>query len=180
VAKAEDEEDEEEMDGAQETNGAAQEKEMREAYVYEGNRLLFEPELGENAKKTLAYMGVTWGKSLTITDYEGDVVNLVLVLLPLPPDHGADAKPFVVPSQLPHLPPRPAPPPPSMPPTPAKPSLKRSAPEDGDEVDDTRAIKRIKTEGGAVKVTAENEMTIREENGVLILDDDEDDVVELD
>ncbi|KZO94585.1 hypothetical protein CALVIDRAFT_539034 [Calocera viscosa TUFC12733] len=177
IAKAEDEDD----DNDEEMNGAEEGKVMREAYVYEGNRLLFEPEMGENAKKTLAYMGVTWGKSLTIMDYDGKVVNLVLVLLPLPPDHGADAKPFVMPSTLPTLPARPPPSAPSAPPTPAKPTLKRSAPEDDELIDDTRAIKRIRTEGGAVKAPAEKETTIREENGVLILDDDEEDnVIELD
>ncbi|EJT99645.1 hypothetical protein DACRYDRAFT_117842 [Dacryopinax primogenitus] len=175
VAKAEDEDDDDDED----MNRTENEKELREAYVYEGNRLLFEPEMGENAKKTLAYMGVTWGKSLIVTDYEGKVVNLVLVLLPLPPDQG-DIKPFVVPAQLPPLPSRVLPPVPSEPLTPAK-SLKRSAPEDEGEVDDTRAIKRIRTEGGAVKAPTGKETNFREENGVLILDDDEDDnVIQLD
>ncbi|KZT52341.1 hypothetical protein CALCODRAFT_441691 [Calocera cornea HHB12733] len=176
VAKAEDEAD----DDDETMTGAEEGRELREAFVYEGNRLLFEPEMGENAKKTLAYMGVTWGKSLTVTDYDGKVVNLNLVLLPLPPDHG-DVKPFIVPPTLPTLPLRPPPPAQSAPPSPEKPSLKRSAPEDDDIIDDTRAIKRIRTEGGAVKAPAGQDTTIREENGVLILDDDEeDDIVELD
>jgi len=54
--------------------------------VYEGKRvlLLYDPEFDDNGDRTLASLGVTQGKFLTIVDEDGELVMFAVAITSLP------------------------------------------------------------------------------------------------
>ncbi|KAF5339556.1 hypothetical protein D9611_011489 [Ephemerocybe angulata] len=91
----------------------------REVSVYEGQRVLSDPDWDDNNERTLESLSVTRGKFLAIVDEEGELTTLSVGIALLPDDHPADAPPFILPSPLPQ-PARRVKPPPPAPETPHK------------------------------------------------------------
>ncbi|KAG8910652.1 E1 ubiquitin-activating protein uba2, partial [Tulasnella sp. 408] len=154
----------------EDADGEEDESERREVSVYEGQRLLSDPDMDDNLGRTLESLGCTRGKFLTIVDEDEVFENLVLALSPLP--EGANSA-FILPSPFPspkqHA--RPKPPAPATTEDAgdteivvAEPSKKRAASED-----DLRPAKRARTE----------EHPEETEDGHIIISDDDDDVMEV-
>jgi len=59
------------------------EDELREVNVYEGQRMLCDPDWDDNLSRTLESLGCGRGKFLTIMDEDGTFENVVLCLIPL-------------------------------------------------------------------------------------------------
>ncbi|KDR70218.1 hypothetical protein GALMADRAFT_103373 [Galerina marginata CBS 339.88] len=100
----------------------------REVSVYEDKRILSDPDWEDNFESTLESLNVTRGKFLIIVDEEGEWATISLAVGVLPPNHSADASPFILPSPLPK-PPRKFKPVPA-PETPQRSSTKRPLPID--------------------------------------------------
>jgi len=140
----------------------------REVSVYEGQRVLSDPDWDDNNERTLESLGVTRGKFLAIVDEEGELstISLGIALLPcvfflefhlannfdeVEYREGEEA-PFILPSPLPKPSPRPKPPAPA-PDTPKKGLNNRDLPvENADGVIDlapTPKKPKFKTSPGA-------------------------------
>ncbi|KAF9462539.1 hypothetical protein BDZ94DRAFT_1282986 [Collybia nuda] len=156
----------------------------REVSVYEDKRVLSDPDWDDNNERTLESLNVTRGKFLTIVDEEGEWGTIAVGLSILPPNHPADAPPFILQSPLPR-PPRKAKVVAPAPATPPRVSLKRSLPLDDDEVIDIEPTpKRVKS-NPAVKALASPSKNRRlEEDGLIIMDNAndqlQDDIIEID
>ncbi|KIO32722.1 hypothetical protein M407DRAFT_212746 [Tulasnella calospora MUT 4182] len=74
-------EEDEDMEDAE---GEDDESERREVSVYEGQRLLSDPDMDDNLGRTLESLNCTRGKFLTIVDEDEVFENVVLALSPLP------------------------------------------------------------------------------------------------
>lgn len=61
-----------------------QEGEEREVIVFEGTRMLCDPDWDDNLDQNLEKLGCTRGKFLTIQDEDGAYENVVLALCALP------------------------------------------------------------------------------------------------
>ncbi|KAJ3563808.1 hypothetical protein NP233_g8693 [Leucocoprinus birnbaumii] len=90
----------------------------REVSVFEDKRMLSDPDWDDNLERTLESLNVTRGKFLSIVDEEGDRGSIAANLCELPPNHPADAPPFILPSPLPNPPKRVKPKLPAAPATP--------------------------------------------------------------
>ncbi|KAL5521190.1 hypothetical protein ACEPAG_9113 [Sanghuangporus baumii] len=76
----------------------------RDVGVYEDKRLLADPDFEDNLDRSLASLGVTRGKFLTIVDEDGELGTVAAAILPLPPNHPPDGPSFILPSPLPRPP----------------------------------------------------------------------------
>ncbi|KIO23325.1 hypothetical protein M407DRAFT_110417 [Tulasnella calospora MUT 4182] len=162
-------EEDEDMEDAE---GEDDESERREVSVYEGQRLLSDPDMDDNLGRTLESLNCTRGKFLTIVDEDEVFENVVLALSPLP--DGASSA-FILPSPFPSLKQHARP----KPPAPAateddgdvteivatEPSRKRAASED-----DIRPAKRARTAEHHPEET---------EDGHIVISDDDDDIMEV-
>ncbi|KAJ2912068.1 hypothetical protein MD484_g8347, partial [Candolleomyces efflorescens] len=101
--------------------------EDREVSVYEGQRVLSDPDWDDNYDRTLESLSVTRGKFLAIVDEDGDLSTISVGIAPLPEDHPADGPSYILPSPLPQ-PSRRVKPPPPPPETPQKTNGKRLLP----------------------------------------------------
>ncbi|TFK24020.1 hypothetical protein FA15DRAFT_669985 [Coprinopsis marcescibilis] len=99
----------------------------REVSVYEGQRMLSDPDYEDLFEKTLESLSVTRGKFLTIQDEDGDLESLAVGIAQLPPNHPSDAPALILPSVVPKPGKKVKPPPPS-PETPKKDTGKRALP----------------------------------------------------
>jgi len=118
--------------------------EKREVSVYEGGRVLSDPDFEDNLGKTLNELSCGRGKFVMLVDEDEVVRDVALAVSLLPATHPVDAPPYILPHHI-HTPPiRPTPPVPSPPSPPSSPikqilpgtsntSKKRSAPVDDDE-----------------------------------------------
>ncbi|KAH8109913.1 hypothetical protein DFH11DRAFT_840626 [Phellopilus nigrolimitatus] len=150
----------------------------RDVGVYEDRRLLADPDFDDNLGRTLASLGVTRGKFLTIVDEDGEWGTVAAAIAQLPPNHRHDSPPFILPSPLP-LPPQIAKPPaPTAPPS--TPSRKRAL-DAGDGGEDGRPAKRTKASGPPnVNLASPSKRRRLEEDGLLILEDPNEKVDEED
>ena len=56
----------------------------RDVGVYEDKRLLADPDFDDNLERSLASLGVTHGKFLTVVDEDGQIGTIAAAILPLP------------------------------------------------------------------------------------------------
>ncbi|KAG8748810.1 E1 ubiquitin-activating protein uba2 [Ceratobasidium sp. 423] len=112
--------------------GVENPEEQREVSVFEGGRILAEPDWDDNFERTLDSLNCGRGTTLMIVDDAEEVVDLAVCLSGLPESH-LDDKPFILPSTIPPLPKR-APKPKEPTPEPAVTTgSKRRVPDDEDE-----------------------------------------------
>ncbi|KAJ2929091.1 hypothetical protein H1R20_g8005, partial [Candolleomyces eurysporus] len=102
----------------------------REVSVYEGQRVLSDPDWDDNYDRTLESLSVTRGKFLAVVDEDGELSTISVGVAPLPDDHPADGPSYILPSPLPQ-PTRRIKPPPPPPETPQKANGKRLLPVEG-------------------------------------------------
>ncbi|KAG9029401.1 E1 ubiquitin-activating protein uba2 [Tulasnella sp. JGI-2019a] len=153
----------------------------REVIVYEGTRMLCDPDFDDNLDKSLESLGCTRGRFLTIQDEDGAYENVAISLSAMPDDASAQGPAFILPTPFPALKARKkpkvsptiavaAPAPPSSPPSVG--SRKRSAPIDEDEDLDGEmpAAKRSKANDGSAVVPLKEDS-----NGYIVIEDDDDD-----
>lgn len=67
-----------------ESSDGMDQDEPREVSVFEGTRMLSDPDWDDNFDRSLESLGVTRGKFLTLVDEDGNWENVVLALSPLP------------------------------------------------------------------------------------------------
>ncbi|KAG9016686.1 E1 ubiquitin-activating protein uba2 [Tulasnella sp. 427] len=149
-----------------------EEEERREVSVYEGQRLLYDPDMDDNLGSTLERLGCTRGKFLTIVDEDEVYENVVLALSPLSDENSAQA--FILPSSFPSPKQHARPKPPGLAAVEdienepeiviAEPSKKRAASDD-----DLPPAKRARTV----------EQPQETDDGHIIISDDDDDVMEV-
>ncbi|KAF7967032.1 hypothetical protein HWV62_36023 [Athelia sp. TMB] len=154
----------------------------REVGVFEGARVLSDPDWDDNLERTLESLGVPRGKFLTIVDEEGEWGTIAVGLGVLPPNHPVDAPPFILPSPLP-LPPRKERP--ATPPPPPAPSKKRAGPDDDEIVEVEPSSKRTKMNGSSAPALSSPSKKRRlEEDGLILMESAEDrlrdDIIEID
>ncbi|KAG8871272.1 E1 ubiquitin-activating protein uba2 [Tulasnella sp. 332] len=160
------------------------EDDEREVIVYEGTRMLSDPDFDDNLEKSLESLGCTKGRFLTIQDEDGAYENVVISLGQMPDNASAQGPAFILPTPFPGLKGRKKPKipptaaatatlaPPSSPPSVAG-SRKRSAPADEDEELDVEmpAAKRSKANDGSAVVPLKEDT-----NGYIVIEDDDDDM----
>ncbi|KAJ1305508.1 hypothetical protein OPQ81_000515 [Rhizoctonia solani] len=106
--------------------------EEREVTVFEGGRILAEPDWDDNFERTLDNLSCGRGSILMVVDEAEEVVDLAVCLSGLPEPHTGE-KPFILPSSIPPLPKR-APKPKEPTPEPVVTAgSKRRVPEDEDD-----------------------------------------------
>ncbi|KAG8929362.1 E1 ubiquitin-activating protein uba2 [Tulasnella sp. 418] len=153
------------------------ESSRREVSVYEGTRMLSDPDWDDNFERSLESLGCGRGKFVTMVDDDGDYENVVLCLSPLPENAPLQSPAFVLPSSFPGPKPKHKVPKASSPDI-TMTTRKRSVhPED-----DEPPAKRTKMENGEAKpngVQTTSESTFREEDGVIVIDFDSDDDIEI-
>ncbi|KAG8904242.1 E1 ubiquitin-activating protein uba2 [Tulasnella sp. 403] len=165
------------------TDGAMDEDEDGDAYrevsIYEGTRMLGDPDWDDNHDRTLESLGCGRGKFLTLVDEDGAFESLVLCIALLPGGTTADSSAFILPSPFPPPKPRARPKlPPAVAvdaPTPsATSSRKRSAPED-----DLPPAKRTKVDQDGPSET--NGVATVMEGGTefILLSEDDEEVMEI-
>ncbi|CAE6479274.1 unnamed protein product [Rhizoctonia solani] len=119
--------------------------EQREVSVFEGGRILAEPDWDDNFERTLDSLNCPRGTMLMIVDDAEEVVDLAVCLAGLSESHPPDDKPYVLPSSIPPLPKR-APKPKEPTPEPAVTTgSKRRVPDD-DEEDEIQIIEPGQTQ----------------------------------
>ncbi|KAF8880664.1 hypothetical protein BD779DRAFT_1548299 [Infundibulicybe gibba] len=138
----------------------------REVSVYEDKRVLSDPDWDDNNDRTLESLNVTRGKFLTIVDEEGDWGTISVCLGALPPNHPVDGIPFILPSPLPKPPRKLKPPVPAV--SPPRTSLKRSLPDDNDEL--APATKRARPSDTNNTTNSPSKKRRLEEDGLIVLD----------
>ncbi|KAG8942661.1 E1 ubiquitin-activating protein uba2 [Tulasnella sp. 424] len=163
--------DDEDMEDGE---GEDDESERREVAVYEGQRLLSDPDMDDNLGSTLESLSCTRGKFLTIVDEDEVFENVVLALSPLPEGTSAESPAFILPATFPSPKQHARPKPPAPDTTEevddepeivvAESSRKRAASED-----DIRPAKRARTQ----------EHLEEDEDGHIVISDDDDDVMEV-
>ncbi|CAE7206508.1 unnamed protein product, partial [Rhizoctonia solani] len=78
----------------------------REVSVFDGGRILAEPDWEDNFERTLDSLNCVRGAVLMIVDDAEEVVDLGVCLSGLPESHGPDDAPYILPSTIPPLPKR--------------------------------------------------------------------------
>ncbi|KAK7062646.1 E1 ubiquitin-activating protein uba2 [Paramarasmius palmivorus] len=149
----------------------------REVSVYEDKRVLSDPDWDDNYDRTLESLNVTRGKFLSIVDEEGEWATISVGLGILPKNHPVDAPPYILPDPLPQ-PPRKVKPV-QAPSTPPRASLKRSAPDDIDNVEPS--AKRRKADD----LSSPSKKRRLEEDGLIMMDSandklEDENVIEID
>ncbi|CAE6486282.1 unnamed protein product [Rhizoctonia solani] len=111
--------------------GVENSEEQREVSVFEGGRILAEPDWDDNLERTLDSLNCGRGTTLMIVDDAEEVVDLAVCLSGLPESHSD--KPYVLPSTIPLLPKRAPKPKEPTPEPPVTTGSKRRVPDDEDE-----------------------------------------------
>ncbi|KAF9810471.1 hypothetical protein IEO21_06901 [Rhodonia placenta] len=144
----------------------------RDVSVYEDKRVLSDPDWDDNNERTLESLNVTRGKFLSIVDDEGEYATIQVGIGVLPPNHLIDSPALILPSPLPS-PPKKAKAVAPRPVTPQPTAVKRSAPDDDDDVEP--AAKRVKTNGAMWSpsglITTPSKKRKLEEDGLILLED---------
>ncbi|EJD08525.1 uncharacterized protein FOMMEDRAFT_165082 [Fomitiporia mediterranea MF3/22] len=146
---------------------------LRDVSVYEDKRLLADPDFEDNLDRSLASLGVTHGKFLTIVDEDEELGTIAASISRLPPNHPIDAPAYILPSPLP-IPPevvKPQPAPPTSPPS--TPARKRVL-EAEDLAHGVPPAKRVKANSSNlqdVNLSSPSKKRRFEEDGLLMLDD---------
>ncbi|KAH7323317.1 hypothetical protein B0J17DRAFT_682908 [Rhizoctonia solani] len=111
--------------------GVGNPEEQREVSVFEGGRILAEPDWDDNFERTLDSLNCGRGTILMIVDDAEEVVDLAVCLSGLPESH--TDKPYILPSTIPPLPKRAPKPKEPTPEPPVTTGSKRRVPDDEDE-----------------------------------------------
>ncbi|OCH85042.1 hypothetical protein OBBRIDRAFT_785397 [Obba rivulosa] len=155
----------------------------REVSVYEGQRVLSDPDWDDNNERTLESLNVTRGKFLTIVDEDGEWGTIQVGVGVLPLNHPVDGPALILPAPLPKPPRKPKPSTPTSAPVEPPTSVKRPAPDDDDDIvplakrprtnDDIVSLaKRSRTNGDLDKsdlVTPSKKRKL-DEDGLLLLE----------
>ncbi|KAK4684494.1 ubiquitin-like 1-activating enzyme E1 B, partial [Tremellales sp. Uapishka_1] len=134
--------------------------------IYEGARVLHDPDFEDNHGKKLAELGVERGKMLTIVDEDEVYRTIHFCICELDPEEEEEDEPFVVPDKYPEFPRRP---------TPAK--RKSPSPSPGIEMldtappaIDTKSKKRAASEEEEADQTKKRKVDVKEEGAGEIID----------
>ncbi|KZV94438.1 hypothetical protein EXIGLDRAFT_611663 [Exidia glandulosa HHB12029] len=141
----------------------------REVSVFEGQRVLSDPDWDDNFERTLDSLGIVQGKFVTIVDEDDELATIAVAICLLPYNHPADGPALVLPDPLPQpgkkSKPRAVPPPSPTPLdiVPNTPAKKRRR----DEVDDMPepSAKRARVANGSPSKAQR-----LEEDGLIIVD----------
>ncbi|CAE6506349.1 unnamed protein product [Rhizoctonia solani] len=157
--------------------GVENPEEQREVSVFEGGRILAEPDWDDNFERTLDSLNCGRGTILMVVDDAEEVVDLAVCLSGLPGTHSSDNKPFIIPSTIPPLPKR-APKPKEPSPEPAVTTgSKRRVPDDEDE-DEIQIIEPgAQNQNGSNQRTAKRLRLASSEVEEAMVDDDDDIVI---
>ncbi|CAE6458741.1 unnamed protein product [Rhizoctonia solani] len=114
-------------------------EELREVSVFEGGRILAEPDWDDNFERTLDSLSCVRGSMIVLVDDAEEVVDLAVCLSGLPDSHSSEDKPYVLPSRIPPLPKRAPKPKEPTPEPPVTTGSKRRVPDD-DQDDEIQII----------------------------------------
>ncbi|KAF8514983.1 hypothetical protein JB92DRAFT_2718341 [Gautieria morchelliformis] len=134
--------------------------------VYEGNRILADPDFDENLDRTLEDLSCGQGKFITIVDEDGEWGTIAVAVGLLSKSHSSDKPALMLPSPMPIVPRKAR----LQTPSPLPSTAKRPLEEDGEQP----PAKRQRTETNGAPSSSPSK-GYKEVDGIIIVDDGQDD-----